>query len=151
MTIDTQYPVRMSQQVEWGDMDSFGHVNNCQYFRYFENCRLLYFQHIGLFLTSVRGSADETGPGPILATASAEFKRPLTYPDTVRIDAGTKRIGKSSFTMGYRVWSELQQAIVAEGESVVVYFDYVAGHSLPLTAEILAKLQQVESRNQPDL
>ena len=40
-------PVVIDQVVDWGDMDSFGHVNNVVYFRYFENARVEYFQRIG--------------------------------------------------------------------------------------------------------
>jgi acyl-CoA thioester hydrolase len=146
MNIDTSYPVKMTEVVEWGDMDSFGHVNNCKYFRYFENCRLLYFSKVGLFLTSVRGLSHDNAQGPILARTGAEFKRPITFPDTLRVEAGTTRIGNSSFTMGYRVWSETQQEIAAEGESVVVYYDYANGHSVPLSEEILQKLREIEGQ-----
>ncbi len=34
------YPVVVEQAVVWGDMDSYRHVNNVVYFRYFENARL---------------------------------------------------------------------------------------------------------------
>ena len=29
-------------KVDWGDMDAFQHVNNCVYFKYFENARVVY-------------------------------------------------------------------------------------------------------------
>jgi acyl-CoA thioester hydrolase len=36
------FPVIVEQAVVWGDMDSYRHVNNTVYFRYFENARLEY-------------------------------------------------------------------------------------------------------------
>ena len=39
-----KYPVIVRQPIVWGDMDSYRHVNNVVYFRYFENARLEYFK-----------------------------------------------------------------------------------------------------------
>ena len=43
-----EYPVVLSQDIIWGDMDAFGHVNNTVYFRYFEDARIAYFDQIGV-------------------------------------------------------------------------------------------------------
>ena len=40
------FPVIVEQAVVWGDMDSYSHVNNVVYFRYFENARLEYFRRL---------------------------------------------------------------------------------------------------------
>src|SRR5262245_40278885 len=74
------FPVIVTQAVIWGDMDSYQHVNNVVYFRYFENGRLEYFRRIGWFEIEAA-----TGVGPILASTQARFRRPLTYPDTISI------------------------------------------------------------------
>lgn len=37
------YPVIYNQNVAWGDMDAFGHVNNTVYYRYIESARICYF------------------------------------------------------------------------------------------------------------
>ena len=38
-----EYPVVLNQDIIWGDMDAFGHINNTVYFRYFEDARIAYF------------------------------------------------------------------------------------------------------------
>src|SRR5438270_12807418 len=76
------FPVIVELPVVWGDMDSYRHVNNVVYFRYFENARLEYFRRLDWF-----NYDRETGIGPILASTSARFRRALTYPDTIRIGA----------------------------------------------------------------
>jgi len=43
-----EYPVVLSQDIIWGDMDAFGHINNTVYFRYFEDARIAYFDQIGV-------------------------------------------------------------------------------------------------------
>ena len=39
-----EYPLSIEQDVLWGDMDAFQHVNNAVYFRYFEDIRLNFFE-----------------------------------------------------------------------------------------------------------
>jgi acyl-CoA thioester hydrolase len=34
--------------VVWGEMDSYAHVNNVVYFRYFENARIAYLDRVGV-------------------------------------------------------------------------------------------------------
>src|SRR6202035_1702223 len=55
------FPVLVEQAVVWGDMDSYRHVNNVVYFRYFENARLEYFRRLDWFALEAA-----TGVGPIL-------------------------------------------------------------------------------------
>ena len=57
------FPVVVEQAVAWGDMDSYQHVNNVVYFRYFENARLEYFRRLDWFEFE-----KETGVSPILAS-----------------------------------------------------------------------------------
>jgi len=41
------FPIVTKIPVIWGDMDSFQHVNNVIYFRYFESARIQYFETLG--------------------------------------------------------------------------------------------------------
>ncbi|HEX6622399.1 MAG TPA: acyl-CoA thioesterase, partial [Pyrinomonadaceae bacterium] len=94
------YPVVIETPVAWGEMDSFQHVNNIVYFRYFESARMAYFERVGFW-----AYMDETGVGPILASTRCKFILPLTYPDTVSIGARVSEIEDDRFTMSYAVVS----------------------------------------------
>jgi acyl-CoA thioester hydrolase len=72
------------------------------------------------------------GVGPILARSAIDYRRPAAYPDTVRVEATTTQLGRTSFTMAYRITSEGQEAEVAAGEDVIVVFDYGAGRPVPI-------------------
>ena len=83
------YPVVVEQAVAWGEMDSYEHVNNVVYFRYFENARLEYFRRLNWFAFE-----KETGIGRSTAVkrrCDPFSMRPLTYPDTILIDARMRR------------------------------------------------------------
>src|SRR5260370_15733897 len=100
------YPVIVELPVVWGEMDSYRHVNNVVYFRYFESARLEYFRRMGWFEYE-----DETGIGPILAATQARFRRPLTYPDTIWVGSRISEIGEDRMTMDYSLVSQRLEAV----------------------------------------
>jgi acyl-CoA thioester hydrolase len=135
-----RYPISVDIPVAWGEMDAFQHVNNVIYARWLETARMVYFERLGL-VKRVR----EEGIGPILARTAIDYRRPVTYPDTVRVDAAVSRVGGSSYTMAFRVWSQAQDAEVAAGEQVIVHFDYRAGRATPIDDALRAAIAAVEA------
>jgi acyl-CoA thioester hydrolase len=119
VTLASDFPVVFETPVAWGEMDSLGHVNNAVYFRYFESARLAYFERVG-FLDEMKRS----GVGPILATTKCRFRKPLTYPDRIRIGASAKDLQDDRFTMLYCIESEALSTIAADGEGLIVAYDY---------------------------
>jgi acyl-CoA thioester hydrolase len=105
--------------VAWGEMDSFGHVNNIVYFRWFESARIAYFDQVNF-----RGGEEHGGVGPILASTHCRFRKPLEYPDTVLVGARVSELAPDRFTMEYRLVSKRLDALAAEGGGVVVAFNY---------------------------
>jgi acyl-CoA thioester hydrolase len=136
-----EYPVAIRWPVQWGDQDSFGHVNNTVYVRWFESARIAYFEHMQIGSATV-----PTGLGPILASMTCHYRRPVTYPDWVQVGARITRIGRSSFDMEHKLWSENMQAVAAEGTSTIVVFDYSLQKSHPMPPEMRAKIEQIEGR-----
>src|SRR5437867_9351074 len=92
------FPVIVQLPVVWGEMDSYRHVNNVVYFRYFENARLEYFRRLDWFEFE-----KETGVGPILASTQARFRKPLCYPDTISVGVRVSALEEDRFTMDYLV------------------------------------------------
>ena len=136
-----RYPVSVSVPVAWGEMDAFEHVNNVNFARWVETARVAYFARLGLMCPR-RGD----GIGPILARLSIDYVRPISYPDTVRVDATVTRIGKSSLNMAYRIWSQDQQAEAAKGEDVIVVFDYATGQKAPVDDALRAAIHALEAK-----
>ena len=126
--------------VTWGEMDAFNHVNNTEYFRYFEHARIRHFEEIGML------SYMEThNIGPILGETRCRFKLPLTYPDTVHIGVTVEDLQNDRFVHRYRLFSDKHQTIAAEGEGRIVYFDYSRHCKTDLPQALLAKLQGDDS------
>ena len=67
----------------------------------------------------------------------------MTFPDTVTVSATVKSFGTTSFVMGYRLESEAQQKLVAEGDAVIVLLD-AAGVKVSLADEVKARILTLE-------
>ena len=133
------YPLVIEAPVAWGEMDSMGHVNNIVYFRYFESARIAYFERVG-FMEWMR----ETGVGPILASTQCRFRLPLGYPDTVSVGAKAEEVGDDRFVMKYLVVSHRHERPAAEGDGLIVSYDYRASTKAPLPEEIRRRIRDLE-------
>ena len=134
------YPLVIEAPVAWGEMDSMGHVNNIAYFRYFESARIAYFERVGFMAHML-----ETGVGPILASTQCRFRLPLSYPDTVFVGAKAEQITDDRFVMKYLAVSRRHAKPAAEGEGLIVSFDYRAQRKAPLPAEVRARIEELEA------
>jgi acyl-CoA thioester hydrolase len=137
-----KFPVSLEIPVAWGDMDSFGHVNNVVFLRWCESARIAYFDRTGI---TEKMKAEKIGP--ILARACLDYRRPVTYPDIIRASATVTQIGKTSFVMRYRLFSLSQATVAGEGDSVIVMIDYRSGEKVPVDAELrrtIAALERIE-------
>jgi acyl-CoA thioester hydrolase len=133
------FPVVIDIPVAWGEMDALRHVNNIVYFRYFESARIAYFEKLRFW-----EFMNQTGVGPILASIQCKFKIPLTYPETVSVGTRIPSIEQDRFVMEYRAVSHKSQAIAAEGEGVVVSYNYRESKKTPLPEEMKQRILTLE-------
>jgi acyl-CoA thioester hydrolase len=135
------FPVIIEQPVAWGEQDPFQHVNNVEYFRYFENARVEYLQRLDWM-----GFLKETGIGPIVATIQARFRRAVIYPDKLLVGVRVSSIGEDRYTMDYRIVSTKLADVVTLGDSVVVTYHYADTRKVPMPAELKARIERIEGK-----
>ena len=129
-------------KVEWGDMDALQHVNNIEYFKYFQMARISYFEKI-----DSDGVMGETRVSSILAATQAKYIYPLQYPDTISVGVRIDKMADQYFTMKYAVVSHMHQRMATVGDAKVVVFDYVKNKkaSIPdAIRKIIIELEKVE-------
>ena len=134
--LEGQYPIILIQDVIWGDMDAFEHVNNTVFFRYFEDARWEFFNRFGVNEYKAKHNV-----GPILAATNCNFKLPLTFPDRIHIGARYTIPSSKKISMEYIVHSEKHDGIAAEGEGLLIYYDYGQGRSCEIPDEVLESLE----------
>ena len=125
--------------VEWGDMDALQHVNNVEYFKYFQKARIAYFEK-----NSSEDLFVESRISTILASTQCKFIYPLKYPDTISIGARVDLMADQYFTMKYAVISDKNQKLVAVGAAKVVMFDYDKNMKASVPQEVKKRILNLE-------
>jgi acyl-CoA thioester hydrolase len=111
--------------VLWGDMDALGHVNNARFFSWFEAARIALFEKVGV------ATSGPLTVGPILATTTCDFLKPVVYPGAVRARARVAKVGETSVTMEYMLVDAAKpETAYARGSSVAVLVDYSTGQTV---------------------
>jgi acyl-CoA thioester hydrolase len=141
----SDFPVVITLPVQWGDQDAFQHVNNTVYFRWYESSRIAYSARIGL-----GEMMRQHRIGPILASATCDFRRSITFPDTVHVGARITRIGRTSLTMEHTLVSAASRSVAALGRSTLVVFDYNTGNPFPVPEPIRAAIKELEGTSLQD-
>ncbi|MCP5144820.1 MAG: acyl-CoA thioesterase [Gammaproteobacteria bacterium] len=132
-----QYPLTLNDDVRWGDMDAFGHVNNTVYYRYFESARVLMDERISFHDA-------ENNIGAILAEQSCRYRIPVIYPDTLTIGLRNIEIREFDVIQEYALFSHTHQAIAATGTGRLVRFDYRNNSKVMIDDNLRRRLQTIE-------
>lgn len=133
------FPVVVELDVAWGEMDSYAHVNNVVYFRYFENARIAYLDRVGW-----QASKLQTGLGPILHSTSARFRKPVTYPDHLSVGVRVTDVQTDRVAFEFRLISTRLSAVACEGQAVIVSYDYNAGAKCPIPEGVRWAIEELE-------
>lgn len=121
----------------WMDNDIYGHVNNVNYYSYFDTAVNQYLIERGaldIHQGDVVGFVVET---------SCSYFRPLAFPDAVAAGIRVARIGNSSIRYEVGLFRNDDEEIAAAGHFVHVYVDRRSGQSVPVpatTREVLAAI-----------
>ncbi|XXH00041.1 hypothetical protein Hte_006382 [Hypoxylon texense] len=143
------------QQVAWGEMDSFGHVNNANYIRYAESARVNWIIHFA-GVDPANGARwrqlmtpKETGL--IMKSITAEYKFPMTYPDTVSAYHKLRfapAASDTSLVLDCVVLSHRHKRVAARTAEDVVVYDYAAARKTPVPPFALAAFRDVWAAQQ---
>ncbi len=118
--------------VRWSDLDSFDHVNNARFLTYIEEARLVW-------LESLPGQWMDDAVAPLLASIQMDYRRPIAWPATLRIELHAQRVGNSSLTLGHRIVDAADAGcLYGEGRVVMVWVDRAGGRPVALPSFIRA-------------
>jgi len=134
------FPVIIEIPVAWGEMDAFQHVNNVAYIRYLESGRIAYLERTGMMEEMAA-----QGIGPILASVSCKYRFPLTFPDRLLVGTRVGEISADRCILQHRVVSTRHRKVAAEGEGVIVCYDYREQRKVALSAAVRARIEAVEA------
>jgi acyl-CoA thioester hydrolase len=125
--------------IRWGDMDAMGHVNNTVYFRFMEQARISWFDRL------VPEDEAWQATGIVIANASCNYKRAMTYPGTVEVKLFVGPPGGASVPTTYELRVDADPVPYADGAATVVFIDMQSQQSKRIPESIRARLAQAEA------
>ena len=126
--------MRFRLETRYADYDTKGHVNNAVYLTYFEMAR------VKAWLDVVGGSPDAPF---IIAEATVRFVRPAMIGTPLDIEVTTSEVRTKAWVWRYRILDGTDDALVAEGQTVQVMYDYAVGRSVEIPADVRTRLANV--------
>jgi acyl-CoA thioester hydrolase len=114
-------------EIRYGDLDPQGHVNNARYLTYFEQARIGYIRHLGLW-----DGESWLDIGIILAEAKVTFLAPARYGQPVQVGVRVSHMGNKSLHMEYCLEDIHTGVELASGSTINVTYDYRQAHSIPI-------------------
>jgi acyl-CoA thioester hydrolase len=130
------FPFSCPVEVRYGDVDAMNHVNNAVYVTFLEQARVRLWKERMGFSASARDIPF------IVARVSVDYRLPIGLDSSVLIGVGIKAIGRTSFTLAYRI--EASGRVAAEAETVQVLYDYALRRPLPIEGELRAQLERLK-------
>lgn len=121
--------------VRWGDMDSYGHVNNTRYVQYLEEARISWFASLSMDI-------DHGAKGPVVLQIQHTYLRPVVHPATVIVELYAGAAGRSSLVLEHRLYTEGDPGVLyGEGACKLVWIEHAQNRSVPLPERLRALLE----------
>jgi YbgC/YbaW family acyl-CoA thioester hydrolase len=120
------------------DVKYDGHVANSAVLTFFQDARIAYLKNLGGYWEMNVGG----GCGIILPEAHVKYRAEMFLGDELVIGVKIVEVGRSSFRMAFRI--ERDGQATAEGETVLVCFDYAARKPRRLDGEFLRRVKEFE-------
>lgn len=129
----------MKMRIDWSETDLFGHVNNVMIMKYIQASRVDYLDKIGLMKSYLE---DKTGP--VLATTTCEFRKPLHYPGNIVVKTKLNFIKNSSFELMHVILND-EEEIVSVGYDILVTYNYADNCKIEIPAWVRTNIEKLES------
>jgi acyl-CoA thioester hydrolase len=131
------YPHRLAIPTRWNDNDVYGHVNNVEFYAFFDTV-------INAWLIR-EGGLDIHGGDVIglCAESHCTFRGPLAFPETVQAGLRVGHLGRSSVRYEIGLFGEDGDTPAAEGWFVHVFVDREARRPVPIPDPLRAALQRL--------
>lgn len=128
-------------EIRYADLDPQGHVNNARFLTYFEQARVNYLIHLGLF----DRNQSFMGIGIIIADAHITYKEPVLFRTDAQVGVRVSRIGNKSLQMEYTMRDMDTGLELASGATATVTYDYATQQTIPVPEKWRAIIAKFES------
>jgi acyl-CoA thioester hydrolase len=115
LSVRDDYPHRLAIPTRWNDNDVYGHVNNVEYYAFFDTV-------INAWLIQEGGLDIHAGPViGLCAESHCTYRAALSFPETVQAGLRVGHLGRSSVRYEIGLFGEESEEPAAEGWFVHVF------------------------------
>ena len=132
---DYRHFVRLDTR--WSDNDIYGHVNNVQYYGYFDTA---------VNRTLIEAGVLDIHAGRTIAfvvESACAYFRPIAFPDPIEVGVRVARLGRSSVRYELAIFSGDDATACAAGVFVHVYVDRATNRSVAIPDDTRALLDRL--------
>ncbi len=132
------FPHQLALPTRWHDNDVYGHVNNVDYYAFFDTV-------INQWLICEGGLDIHRGQAiGLCAESHCTFRGPLAFPETVTAGLRVTTLGSSSVRYEIGLFGQ-DESHAAEGWFVHVFVDRDSRRSVPIPDPVRAALERLEA------
>lgn len=128
--------------LRWNDVDAFGHVNNAEFYAWFDTTVLTYLNTIDEIGTAA-------SPIAVLVVEScAQFHAEVVFSDKVEIGLAVERIGRSSVRYRLGVFRNAETESAVDGAFTHVFVDNASRRPVAIPDQFRTRFQTLSPKGQ---
>jgi len=127
-------------RVGYADTDAQGVLYYGNFFSFFDRARFEYWHQLGLNDKEIKDLEQTT----VMVEVHCHYKASAEFYDLLRVYSRVAWIGRSSLSMKYSLCQANSDALLAEGETIVVNTNRETGKSAPLPDQLVTLIKQFE-------
>jgi acyl-CoA thioester hydrolase len=133
----SSFPHFIAIPTRWMDNDVYGHVNNVQYYSYFDTAVNQYLIEQGVLDIH---NGDVVG---FVVDSGCSYFSPVAFPDTVHVGIRVARLGSSSVRYEIGIYRNDEAQPAAAGHFVHVYVERASNRAVPIPQPVRQVLEAI--------
>ena len=133
-----RYPHFLVITTRWMDNDVYNHVNNVNYYSYFDTVVNEYMLREGVL-------SFDTGPVCLVVETGCRYFSPISFPDTVHCGLRVAHLGNSSVRFEIGIFRNDDETAAAQGHFVHVCCDRATHRPTPMPDGMRRALERLRA------
>ena len=134
------YPHFLQIPTRWNDNDVYGHVNNVEYYAFFDTVINHWLINEGGLDIHTRGAGEAVG---LCVESHCSYRAAIAFPDVIEAGLRVGHLGNSSVRYEIGIFSAGDEMASADGHFVHVFVDAAGRDPVPIPESIRASLERL--------
>ncbi len=137
MSLRSDYRHFQAIPTRWMDNDAYGHVNNVQYYSYFDTTVNQFLVHAGIL------DIQKSPIVGLVVETQCRYAKSIVFPDLVHAGLKVAHMGNSSVRYELGLFKDNDDQAAAEGHFIHVYVERETNKPVPVPDNMRAVLEEL--------